>query len=873
MTRIRSILLLAAVFAIACHQNQPKPAPTPVAPPPAPAGRGVPAPTLPAPGDSTTPGAGRGGRGGAGAANGEPNPQPYGRVVSADVKSKAGLFKVDRIGPRLLFEIPRADLNRDMLLSVEIEKTTAGLGYGGQAIAHPVVRWERRDNRILLREMNYSLIASDTANPVTVAVANANYAPILRAFNVESWGPDSVAVIDVTTLFTTQTPTEIGVGSRYRGNVDANRTLLSSVAAYPTNIEVRSDVTVAPPAGGAAAASPGGGRGGAAPPPPSQTFLVHWSMVKLPEIPMMPRLNDARVGHFTVSTIDFSRPVQKSEQRTFITRYRLECSDQKVGNLCVPKKPIVYYVDPATPRWLVPWVKKAITDWQPAFEAAGFKDGIIAREAPSRSEDPDWSPEDARYSVIDWLPSTTENAVGPSVADPRSGEILNGHLQIYHNVMNLNRDWYWIQVGALDPRARTLPLPDSLQGRMMEYVIAHEIGHSLGYPHNMKASGMYPADSVRSASFVHRMGHTPSIMDYSRYNYVAQPEDHIALEDLIPRVGPYDIWATHWGYAPIPEAKTPDDERATLDQWAREQDKTPWYRFAADGSTSDPFRNTEAVGDADAVKSTEYGLRNIKRLVPMLIPATTKPTEDNSDLDELYGRLVGQWSTELSHVAVIPGAVETQVKYGSQPGAVFMPVSGTRQRAAVKFINQNAFVTPAFFLRPEILDRIEDVGALTTINNAQARVLSTLLNDGRLARLIEIEATPGRPADWYPLSDYLADIRRGIWTELDESSVRIDAFRRALQHSYLDDVRAKINPPAVPAAPAGGGRGGGGGGRGSGPGLRDARSLLRMELKTLDGAVVAGEKKAGDAETRAHLTDVHHEIGDILNPKGAGSGD
>ncbi|MGH7594331.1 MAG: DUF5117 domain-containing protein, partial [Gemmatimonadales bacterium] len=532
MTRTRSILLLAAVFAVACHQAQPKPAPTPVAPAPSSGARGIPVPT-PAPGESAAaPAAGRGGRGGGAAAVGEPNPQPYGRVITGDVKTKVGLFKVDRIGPRLLFEIPRSELNRDMLLSVEIEKTTAGLGYGGQAIAHPVVRWERRDNRILLREMNFSLIASDTSNPVSAAVDDANYAPILHAFNVESWGPDSVAVIDATTLFTTQTPIEISVASRYRGTVDANRTLLSRVAAYPTNLEIRSDVTVTPPAGGAAAAA-GGGRGGAAPEPTSQTFLVHWSMVKLPEQPMMPRLDDQRVGHFTVSTVDFSRPEQKSTRRTFIDRYRLECSDQRVGNLCVPRKPIVYYVDPATPEWLVPWVKKAITDWQPAFEAAGFKDGIIAREAPSKAQDPDWSPEDARYSVIDWLPSTTENAVGPSVTDPRSGEILNGHLQIYHNVMNLNRDWYWIQVGALDPRARTLPLPDSLQGRMMEYVIAHEIGHSLGYPHNMKASAMYPADSIRSATFVHRMGHTPSVMDYSRYNYVAQPEDHIALEDLI----------------------------------------------------------------------------------------------------------------------------------------------------------------------------------------------------------------------------------------------------------------------------------------------------------------------------------------------------
>lgn len=873
MTRTRrAILAIAGAAGVAsCHTAPPKSTPTPAPAAPPVVARATPA----GPADSTpqTGGGfgGRGGRGGGGAAaTGEPNPRPYNQVIrGADVRSKAGLFKTDRVGSQLYYEIPRNELDRDMLLTVEIEKTPEGLGYGGQAVSEHVVRWQRRDNRILLREMNYAITASDTTNPIRIAVANADYAPILHAFNVESWGPDSVAVIDVTPVFTTQTPTELSVTQRYRGQIDQNRTLLSSVATYPTNIEVRSDVTVNAQQGAADAAGRGG-RGGAEQ-PPSSTFLVHWSMVKLPEVPMRPRLADDRVGFFSVSTIDYSRPAQKSERRTFITRYRLECSDQKVGNLCVPKKPIVYYVDPATPKWLVPWVKKAITDWQPAFEAAGFKDAIIAKEAPA--DDPDWSPEDARFSVIDWLPSTTENSVGPSVADPRSGEIINGHLQIYHNVMNLNRDWYWTQVGDLDPRARTLPLPDSLQGRLMEYVIAHEIGHSLGFPHNMKASAMYPADSIRSASFVHRMGHTPSVMDYSRYNYVAQPEDHIAVADLVPRVGPYDIWATHWGYAPIPDAATPDAERPTLDQWAREQDSVPWYRFAADGQTSDPDRNTEAVGDADAVKSTTEGLKNIKRLVPMLIPATTKPTEDNSDLNELYGRLIGQWSTEMGHVAVIPGGIETQVKYGSQPGAVFMPVSGARARAAVKFLNDNAFPTPTFFLRPEILDRIQDVGAVAQINAAQARVLTALLNDGRMERLVEIPATPGHPADVYLLPQYLSDIRHGVWTELADKSVRIDAYRRALQHSYLDMINTKLNPPAAAAGTAGrgGAPGGGRGGAAPSPVVRDTRAMLRTDLRALDGEIVAAEKNAGDAETRSHLDDAHHQIGDILNPKGGGA--
>ncbi len=763
MTKTRVVLVLAAVFGAACYRNVPAPVPPP--PPPAPtpavppAGRGNPVPGG-VPGDSANP------AGAPGAGRGNAAPRPYAQVIrGADLKTKTGLFKAHMIGDSLFYEIPRGELGRDMLLTTEIEKTTQGAGYGGQSISEDLIRWERRGNRILLRGVPSGVVASDTTNAVAAAVDNATYAPIIAAFPVAAYGPDSAAVINVTSMFKNP-PSEFSPTTAYRGAIDANRSFINSVAAYPTNIETRSELTIN--SGGPGAAAAPAGRGGGL--PPSATFVVHWSMLKLPDHPMQPRLFDARVGFFSNSVTDFAHASQKSERRTFITRYRLECSSQKVGNLCVPVKPITYYVDPATPKWLVPWVKKAILDWTPAFEAAGFKDGIVAKEAPSKAEDPDWSAEDARYAVIDWLPSTTENAVGPHTADPRTGEIISAHLQIYHNVMNLNRDWYWTQVGAVDPRMVRLPLPDSLAGRLMEYVIAHEIGHSIGLQHDMKGSAMYPADSIHNASFVHRMGHTPSLMDYSRYNYVAQPEDHIGLEDLIPRVGPYDTWAIGWGYRPIPSAASSDAERPTLDQWAREQDTKPWLRFATvDANGADPRENTEAVGDDDAVKSTALGLKNIKRLVPMLAPATINPTEDVSDLRELYQRLFSQWSTELRHVAVIPGSVETQEKYGSQPGARFTPVSMARQKQAVKFLNDNAFQTPTFFLRPEIISRIEPSGTVTMINGAQSGILSTLLQNARLVRMLEWESS-AKAGEAYTVPQYFADIRAGVWGELNAGS-------------------------------------------------------------------------------------------------------
>jgi hypothetical protein len=577
------------------------------------------------------------------------------------------------------------------------------------------------------------------------------------------------------------------------------------------------------------------------------TVVMHYSMVKLPENPMMPRLFDERVGYFSIRKYDYGIDEHRAPQRRYITRWRLEKKDPGAA-VSEPVKPIVYYVDPATPAKWIPYIKKGIEDWQAAFEAAGFKNAIIAKEAPSKTEDPNWDPEDARYSVIRYLPSNIENASGPHVNDPRTGEILESDIQYYHNVMNLNRSWYFLQAGAVDPRAKKLPLPDDLMGELVRYVIAHEVGHTLGFQHNMKASATYPAEKIRDAQWLKTMGHTPTLMDYSRFNYVAQPEDNIPVELLVPGIGPYDKWATMWGYKPIPSAKTPDEEKKTLDEWAREQDSKPYLRFStADSRGSDPGENTEAVGDGDAVVSTALGIKNLKRVAEMLLPATSHAGEPYDDLEELYGRMLGQWATELNHVTGIVGGFNSQQKHNGQDGVRFMMVPREKQAAAVRFLNENAFATPTWALKADILRRIEPMGALARVNLAQERILNSLMSNTRFDRLVEQEAIDGAAA--YRPADFMSDVRRGIWSEIEPGAgaVRIDVYRRNLQNSYIDLLSNKLNMrPSV---------------------TDDYRALIKAELRDLSTAINSAMQRSSDRATRAHLADARDQIAKALDPK------
>ncbi|HUJ48548.1 MAG TPA: zinc-dependent metalloprotease, partial [Bryobacteraceae bacterium] len=751
-------------------------------------------PTPPAPSDTPAPPAPTGPQRPGGFRSQSDEPKPYDEVITKDAKSKKGIFTVHQVKDKYYYEIPNAEFGKQFLFNTRIAKTTLGAGNGGQQLSTRVVYWELNGNKVYLRSVSYDIVA-DPKTPIAEAVQASNNNAILMSFPVAAFGADkSSAVIDVTRLFTGDIA-EFSARQRLNASsIDASRSYIERVSPYPENIEAEASHTYTrnPTPPGAQTNTPSGPLGGGGMRPGSATVVLHYSMVKLPEKPMMPRVFDERVGFFSVDQMDYSRDEQRAPHREYIARWRLEKKDPSAA-VSEPVKPIVYYIDSATPTKWVPWLERGVEDWQPAFEAAGFKNAIIAKPSPTPEQDPDFNPEDVRYSVIRWLPSTIENAVGPHISDPRTGEILNADIQFYHNVMNLQRDWYFLQVGPLDPRAQKLPLPDDLMGRLLEFVVAHEVGHTLGLEHNMKASSMYPEEKVRDAKWLKKMSHTPSIMDYARFNYVAQPEDKIDVADLVPRIGPYDNFAISWGYKPIADASTPDAEKPTLDQWAREQDKTPWYRFSTAGAAgSDPGELTEAVGDADALKSTALGIKNLERVAKMLLPATSAKTgEPYQDLAELYGRMLGQWTLELNHVAAIVGGFDTQEKYVGQEGVLFNPVPRARQMDAVKFLNDNAFTTPTWALDPQILRRIEPIGALSRVRNAQSAVLTNLLSSSRFARLVEQEAIDGSSA--YSPAAFLADVRKGIWRELDSPQVKIDAYRRDLQHAYLDQINTKLN--------------------------------------------------------------------------------
>lgn len=778
-------------------------------------------------------------------------PKKYDEVITKEAKSDSGLFVVHRLKSKLYYEIPFGRFGSEMILVTTQSRTQGGLGYGGDAVARRVVTWDRIDERVMLRSRSFVSVAADSL-PVSYAVEKANGRPILMAFDPQAYNKDSTAVvIDVTDLFTTDVA-ELGFNRFQRENlrirrVDPKRSYIEFSRSYPTNIETEATLTY---------------EAGQIPQDAALTSLsmtFHHSMVVLPEKPMMPRLADERVGFFGVQQYDYGFEAQRAEVRRFISRWRLEPKDPeaiKRGGLSEPIKPITFYIDRGVPAKWRPYLKQGVEDWQVAFEKAGFRKAIVGVIAPSLAEDPEWSSEDARFSTIRWLPSEIENAYGPHIPDPRSGEILDADIGFFHNVMNLARNWYFVQAGNADPQAAALPLSDALMGELLRYIAAHEVGHSLGFPHNWKSSSSFPVDSLRSRTFTERYGDEASIMDYGRFNYVAQPGDGAAL---IPKVGPYDLFAVEWGYRPIFEAKTPDDEKETLNRIAARQETEPYLRFGV-SDINDPTVQTEDLGD-DAVKATTYGLKNLRAIMKRLIPATTTGGKDYSTLREIYGEVWGQRNRELGHVANYVGGVVRSSRVAGQPGAVHTPVDRAKQKEAMAFLKKEGFATPTDFLAPEVLVLIEPNGSIDRVAQAHRGLLNILFNNDRMSRLVNSSALPQKSRP-YLLSEMLLDVRDAVWTELSAPRVAPDVYRRNLQRTHVELIGAKLNPaPIIPPAnlpsgftippPT--------------PLPGDARALLRLELQELDGAIGRATPKAADRETRAHLEDTRLQIKEILD--------
>ena len=716
--------------------------------------------------------------------------KPYAQVITPKAKSSFGFLTVHKVDNNYFFEIPDSMLNRDILIVNRISKAPTSrqksrVGYPGDILGSKVIRFENKDNkRILVREYSYRE-RSENKDGMFQSVRNSNTQPIVANFGIETIKKDSLTrnyVINVSVFLQKENPLfSFDADSKeYIGllNMVGEGTYIDTLKAFPKNIEISTTVTYQSKKG---MSNVGFLETGS--PRIPLTYELNSSMVLLPEVPMKARLFDPRVGYFTVGYTDFDSNPQGIEYKKLITRWRLEPKNEAAylrGELVEPKKPITIYIDPATPKKWVPYLIQGVNDWQVAFEKAGFKNAIYALEAPT--DDPSWSLEDARHSAIVYKPSDIPNASGPHINDPRTGEILETHINWYHNVMSLLRDWYMIQAGTIDEAARKMQLDDELMGQLIRFVSSHEVGHTLGLRHNFGSSHTVPVEKLRDKAWVEANGHTPSIMDYARFNYVAQPEDGITRAGIFPRIGIYDKWSIEWGYRWLPQFQTPEDEVAFSNQSIIEKLKTDVrYTFGTESDPNDPRNQSEDLGD-DSMLASLYGIKNLKRIVPQILTWSYEPNKSYAGAGEIYSGVVSQFNRYLGHVTKNVAGIYSNsitVEQTDEIAREFVPAN--IQKRAIAFLNEQLFTTPEWLIDRQLMEKAK-ILPMNVICSLQSGVLARLINKNTLDKMSENEILNGKKA--YTSAQMFNDLKKVIWSNLGQS----DIYKRNMQKAYVENL-------------------------------------------------------------------------------------
>ena len=679
---------------------------------------------------------------------------------------------------KMYFEINKDLLNVEILVVTRLAQIPSGYSAyinAGSKTSEQVIEFQKKNNSVNIRQLSFNNVANQE-DPINQSVIENNFPPILASFEIKNSGANSF-LIDVSNYFLNDSPGFNIINSRIKeqykiGNVDKKRSSIDSARSFPENIEILNTLTFDTKK----------------PPRENKTktfsFQVNHSFILLPEDRMKIRYYDERVGWFTVNKIDYSSEALKSDSYKLIRRWRLEPKNEEAylnGELVEPKKQIVYYLDPATPIKWRPYFKKGIEDWNSVFEKAGFKNAIVAKEAPSIEEDPDFSPEDIRYSTVRYVASTTRNATGPSVSDPRTGEILESDIIWYHNHLRSYRNRYLLETGAANPKARTLNTPKEEIGEMMRMVISHEIGHALGLPHNMKASSAYPVDSLRSGKFTQKMGIAATIMDYARYNYIAQPGDKNIR--FVRQLGPYDDYSIEWGYRYFP-GKSLLQEKEVLTKYVDQKSLNPIYMFGS--SRGDPNSQTENIGD-DPIKASTYGLKNLKIVANNFTDWIHEPNKDYSDLNEIYDELLGVYSRYIFHVIGIVGGIN-QTLHNTNQDEIFTYVNVDKayQMEALRFLDLELWKTPNWLRNKKIISQINNLDGLYKIEKIQERAINSLLSNYRLNKMLSASKTIEGNALEY---DNLIDM---LFESIIDKIAPTDQFSRNLQISFTKKINTLI---------------------------------------------------------------------------------